>query len=297
VRRAASGRVIAQGRFPVQTQAASFHAGPVLRDEEKQAEAPAKGNFFLESLGDWHRAVPIGVAMAIPAVQLDVYMITEETQLFCCFMLFVGTAYSLGGNAFGAFMDEKGQAILKEHHAVEDLQIAEVEATLATHQAVLSAQDDIKSLFVTQKDLLEGIKDATELKLKHKIRERVVARLNTVVQAETALTNSVQGSLVNAATSNIQAAFTNDDGKLKDAALSYAMDALAGKDVDADQVAAMYSKFISDFGSDLAKVNGTEVALSPEATAVIADELEAIKRRDGLEGWETTSPTKVLMNL
>ena len=94
------------------------------------------------------------------------------------------------------------------------------------------------------------------------------------MQAETALTNSVQGSLVNAATSNIQAAFTNDDGKLKDAALSYAMDALAGKDVDADQVAAMYSKFISDFGSDLAKVNGTEVALSPEATAVIADELE-----------------------
>ena len=40
-------------------------------------------------------------------------MITEETQLFCCFMLFIGSAYSLGGDAFGAMMDEKGDAILK----------------------------------------------------------------------------------------------------------------------------------------------------------------------------------------
>jgi hypothetical protein len=50
-----------------------YAVGPVLRDEEKAAEPAAeKGNFLMESLGDWNRAVPIGVAMAIPAVQMDV---------------------------------------------------------------------------------------------------------------------------------------------------------------------------------------------------------------------------------
>ena len=106
-RRLAGTRIVA-ARPTV--QAASFHAGtcersassedfcergahfcvgtgPVLRDEEKAAEpAEEKGSFLLESLGDWHRAVPIGVAMAIPAVQLDVriYSLTRDPCADLC---------------------------------------------------------------------------------------------------------------------------------------------------------------------------------------------------------------------
>ena len=50
--------------------------GPVLREEEKKADdaAPAEegGSFLMESLGDWNRAAWIGMAMAIPALHMDV---------------------------------------------------------------------------------------------------------------------------------------------------------------------------------------------------------------------------------
>jgi len=297
VRKAASGRLVAAGRFPVQTQAASFHAGPVLRDEEKAEAAPEKKGFLAESLGDWHRAVPLGVLAAIPAVQLDFYMITDETQLFACFMLFVGTAYSLGGNAIAGLLDEKGEAILKEHHAVENLQIAEVEATLATHKAVLSANDDIKAIYDQQKTLMADMVVATELKLQHKLRDRVVTKLNNIVAGEAQLAAGVQNTLVNAATAHVTDAFEKDTGKLSGAALTYAMEALSGKDVGTDAVGGMYQKFVSDFGAEVNKINGTEVALSPEIIAKITDDLESIKRRDGLEDIEVAVPTKVLVNL
>jgi hypothetical protein len=292
-----AGTRIAAARPTV--QAASFHAGPVLRDEEAAA-APAeeKGSFLLESLGDWNRAVPIGVAMAIPAVQLDVYMITEETQLFCCFMLFIGSAYSLGGDAFGAMMDEKGDAILKEHNAIEDVQIAAVETTLEAHKMMTTCQEDIKDVFAEQKELMDETVAAQTLALKHAVRNEVVAKLETIKQQETALANSVQATLVEAATDNIVTAFSGEGGdKLRAAALQQAIDALAGKGTGADTVGDMYSTYMKTFGSNLAAISGTDQALPAEVTKAIGDEIESIKRRDGLEFIDVTSPTSVKMNL
>merc|ERR1740117_126543 len=307
VRKAASGRMLAAGRVPVaQLQASSFHAGTVLREEEKESEAPAKGNFFLESLGDWNRAVPIGVAMAIPAVQLDVYMITEETQLFCCFMLFVGSAYSLAGDAVGAFMDEKGEAILKEHNAVENAQIATVESTLEAHQLMMTCQSEIRDIFAAQKDLFAQI--VARKDLQHAVRNGIVAKLDVIVQEEAALAASVQSTLVEAATANVTDAFTNGDASMKSDALAAAMDALAGKTGGSDAVADMYGAFINKFGSDLAAMKGTEQPLSAEQVKTLTAELNTIMTRDGLgaydhgdgdsgDGLTLETPTSVTMTL
>lgn len=297
-RRLAGSKIIA-GRIPVtQLQAASFHAGPVLRDEEKAAEPAAeKGNFLMESLGDWNRAVPIGVAMAIPAVQMDIYMITEETQLFCCFMLFVGSAYSLGGDAFGAMMDEKGNAILKEHNAIEDTQITAVETTLEAHKMMTSCQEDIKDVFAAQKDLMSEMIDAQTNGLKHSVRNGVVSKLNSIAQQENSLSASVQATLVEAATASVTDAFTSGDDKLKANALKNAMAALAGKDAGADPVSAMFGDYMSNFGKNLAAIKGTDQALPAEVTASIADEIESIKRRDGLESIDVAAPTSVTVSL
>jgi len=297
-RRLASSRIIT-GRIPVtQLQAASFHAGPVLRDEEAAAEVvEEKENFFLASMGDWSRAVPIGVAMAIPAVQMDIYMITEETQLFCCFMLFIGSAYSLGGDAFGAMMDEKGEAILKEHNAIEDVQIAAVETTLAAHHMMTSAQGDIKDVFATQSDLMNDTIAAQTMSLKHAVRAQVVAKLNTIAQQEASLASSVQQTLVDAATAHVTTSFTDGDKKLRSNALSAAMDALAGKGTGADAVDSMYSDFLSDFGTKLNAIKGTEQPLPADVTASIAEEIEAIKRRDGLTSIDVAAPKSVIMNV
>jgi hypothetical protein len=114
-------------------------SGPVLRNEEKNDDV-VEETFFQASIADWNRAVPMGAAMAIPLLHLDVsfltilrssvfffysaldssrsrlrqiYMLSEETQLFACFMMFIGTTYSCLGGAIGAALDDKGEGILK----------------------------------------------------------------------------------------------------------------------------------------------------------------------------------------
>jgi hypothetical protein len=42
------------------------------RKEEKNEAPVAEETFFQACLGDWNRAVPVGVAMTIPAVYMDV---------------------------------------------------------------------------------------------------------------------------------------------------------------------------------------------------------------------------------
>ena len=88
--------------------------------EEKKEEAETK----LLTLENPYQSIPFAIVLAIPAIANEVYIMNEETQLFVCFGLFVGSVYSLAGDAIGAALDEKGQAIMAEHHALEDVQIS-----------------------------------------------------------------------------------------------------------------------------------------------------------------------------
>jgi len=274
--------------------AAAFHAGPVLQSEEKNEAPVAEETFFQACLGDWNRAVPMGVAMAIPAVHMDVYMITAETQLFACFMMFIGTTYSCLGSAIGEAMDDKGEGILKEHHAIEDAQIEAVKVTLAAHQVQTTILADIEAIAVEQKDLMETVVASTTLQLKHNIRNEFVRKLDALVQEETTLANSVQTTLVEKATEKITAAYTEGGDKLKADALTQAMDALAGKP-SSDSISGMYSSFLKDFQANLDAAKNTPQTLPAEVVASIEADMEAIKRRDDLVGITVAAPTTITL--
>lgn len=296
-RRAATGRTIV-GRFPVaQSQVASFHAGAVLRDEEKAAAPVEKESFLMDTLGDWNRAVPIGVALAIPAVKLDIYMVTEETQLFCCFMLFIGSAYSLAGDALGAFLDEKRDAILKEFHIVENEQIAGAEALLESHKAVLSAAGDIEGLQTVHNQLAADMVDAHNMKLKLALRDATVAKLDGLAADEADLAASMHATIVNGATDSVTQAFTAGNKKVKTEALQYAMDALAGKSVGADSVSEMYSKFLKDYSAKMAELASSDQELSADQKAQVGEHIENLKRRFDLSDLKVETPSKITVSL
>jgi len=277
------------------TQAQAFHAGTPLQNEEKAA-APEeqKSSGIVGFLSDPTRAAPIGMILAIPALQQDVYMLSEETQLFGCFLLFTGTMYSYFGDAIGAAFDEKGESILKEHHAIEDANIQAVALVKEAHVLNTTILEDIQFIAEAQKAVMADAVAAKTLKLKHDVRAEFIKKLDTVVQAEAGLASSVQKTVVSAATASVTDQFLAGGDKSRSDALTAAMDSLAGKPAATDAIGGLYSNFLADFSKNLAAAKNQEQTLSAEIIAQIKDDMEALKRRDNLT-VEVAPPSKIVI--
>merc|ERR1712167_15361 len=151
--------------------------------------------------------------------------INEETQLAACFMLFCTTAYSAGGDAIGAFFDEKGQGILAEHHAIENQAIDAALALIETHKNRVSIVNDAKDVYQEQIATLDHISAARTNQLKHEMRSQIVRQLELLASREAASVGRVQAKLVEAATQTVKEQFSGDK-KAKKAALDGALAAL-----------------------------------------------------------------------
>ena len=182
----------------------------------------------------------------------------------------------------------------REHNAIEDTQIEGVKVLLEAHQVQTTILEDIEAIAESQKELMNTVVGATTNQLKHDIRAEFVKKLDAIVAEETALSNSVQATLVSAATEKITAAYTEGGDALKADALSQAMDALAGKPYQ-DSIGGMYSTFIKDFQTNLDAAKNTPQPLPAEVIASITSDMEAVKRRDGLEFVSVAAPTTVTL--
>ena len=69
--------------------------------EEEDPNADPKDKLFMAHFwgNPWY-SVPIGFLAFGSAIAKDLYVLDPETQLSCLFFLFIGTAYSQGGDAF-----------------------------------------------------------------------------------------------------------------------------------------------------------------------------------------------------
>ena len=120
-----------------------FWAAAPRQEEEKNGEVAAaavpetfeNGILGKYGLDDWKISVPIGLAVSIPAISNNVsfpfclprscvgyvfntcmspqfYVLNEETQLACCFLLFCTSVYKFGGDSIASYFDSRAAAIL-----------------------------------------------------------------------------------------------------------------------------------------------------------------------------------------
>jgi len=266
----------------------SFHAGRPLLEEQKDAEETK-----MLTLSNPYQSIPFAIAMAIPAIANEVYIMDAETQIFVCFGLFIGTAYSLGGDAIGAALDEKGKAIMAEHHAIEDAQIASVAVVKDAHIKQATVAADIKDIYDAEKELLTMAIDSAQGALAQATREDVNKKLNFIVNQENNLANSIQSTIVNSATTSVTEGFVASGEKGRAAALTQAMDALAGKASGQDAIGDMYLAHIAATSKTLADMKAAPVALDAAMQKAVSDEIDSIKRRDGLEDLDVAIPTSI----
>lgn len=245
--------------------------------EEKKEEGG-----FLSNLSPLY-AIPTGIILGIPIIQNEVLILNEETQLVACFAAFVITAYTKGGDAIGASLDDKAAAIQKEHNLIEDSQIEAVQAVIDGHKARLTLHDDLKSISDHSKAMLVKASEAYGKKLSHARRDDVERQLAAVYAKETQSIDRLSGDLTSAATASVRASFAADE-KAQKAALDNAVATLQGKAAGADPVQGLFQGFFKDFAAERTKAMKGETTLSAETLQAVQDEVEALAKKEGLVG-------------
>jgi len=260
-------------------------------EEDKEED---KGLIASLGLDDWKKAVPLGIIVGIPLISQEVYVITEETQLAACFMLFTGVAYGSAGNAIGDALDEKGQGIIAEHHAIENLTVNAAKSLIETHKNRVSVASDAKDIYAEQLSILEDISTSRTNQLKHQMRAQIVRQLDTLEARESASFDRVQKALVAAATDSVKANFASN-AAAKSAALDGAIAALANPDAGIDQetIPNMYKDYFRGYGERIAAATGKAEDLPADQVTSITEDTTIIQKQLGLDGVKFQSPTSV----
>lgn len=242
------------------------------------------------------RWVPITVGGLVAANAAGLYHFNEESQLLGLFVLFVGTIYSQGGQAIGAMLDEAKESVLKEQAAIEEAQIEATKVILETHKNQVGAYDDIQSILAAQKDVVDDIVSTASRKLKHRVRDGIVAKLDTLVQIETQAAASINSKLLDGATAHVIKTYKSDTGDLYNAELRSALETLAHPDLAAgkDTVGPTFQAFFSGFRAKVEKDAGKEVAVSAEALAAAQEAMNSVAQTFQIEG-DVKPDAKVVM--
>ncbi|KAF0692527.1 hypothetical protein As57867_016339, partial [Aphanomyces stellatus] len=250
--------------------AAAFHTGALRQKEEKQAEVaavPVDNRSTLQKFGldDWLIGLPITAAVAIPAISNGWYELGAETQLACCFALFVTSAYKFGGEAVGSYFEARANAILAEQNAVEDANLALAKETLGAHEAILTIKKDIETLGAAHEEALSLLCQVQNAKLRHKTRDTFVKNLEAIYQLEQSYNSELQDAMVASATAAVRKTMSSGKKEVKAEAFKLALDILSEKDVDEskpDPVAAAFGKELRAFAEHLEAQQGTVVKLT-----------------------------------
>jgi len=286
-RHVASPRML---RAPTQELAfRSFHASSPAREEEKPAESSAMTAYF----GNPLIQLPIGFILAIPLLQNQVLILSEELQLLGCFMVFVGSVYSQAGSAIADALDEKGKAVMAEHNEQENVQIIAAKAVIEAHQQKLSLVEEMKAIHSTQAELLSMLADAKSMELQHMLRADIVKKLDFIATKEENARSTQQSYLANEAAMAVTATFQADE-KLQAQALTQALESIADPSkAGEDVVGKMFGNYFAAYVKTV-KESTAEVEIPADVIAEAKAEVMAMRARDGNESTDLSGfPTKV----
>lgn len=238
---------------------------------------------------------PIGFILAIPLLQNQVLILSEELQLLGCFMVFTASVYSQAGEAIGKALDAKGEDVMAEHNAQEQIQIEAAKAVIEAHQQKLSLVEEMKAIHSTQAELLSMLAEAKSMELQYMLKADIVKKLDFVAQKEENFRAAQQAELAEAAAEAVTAMFTSDKD-LQAKALTQALDTIADPAKAGDDVVgSMFTGYFANYAKDVA-ASTTEVEIPESVIAEAKAEILAMRAREGNDDTSMPNfPTKAAL--
>jgi hypothetical protein len=222
------------------------------------------------------------------------YLVLDaETQLVGCFATFVIIAWTQGGDAIAKSLDERADAVAAEHNAIEDANIAAVNAVIDAHKKRAAMMEDIAAMTSVAEGVVAKIESAHDAKLKFDMKADVERKLNTVVMKEAILREKVSSGLATNATEAVRAKFSTDK-KLQQTSLDMAIAALANPDSYKNH--PVEGEFAAHFKATAASAEKSKdemVELPKDVMEQILGEMKSVADREGLTAVKIEYPSKV----
>jgi len=282
----------------------SFHVSTPSQDDAKAAavaeeEDDSVGNDGVIGtlFGNPYYSVPLCGLGVMTATASDFYILDAESQLLGLWCMFVGTCYHNFGDSIAGYFDGIATQVQADQNAQEDLIIDAMKVTKEAHTRQTAIYDDIQAIHDAQKVVMAALVTAKSNELGHLIRAQTVARLDSVVNEEGRMTQTIQRHLVEAATKQVRTSVKGE--RAKTMALENAFAAIADPTAPLkgkEPVSAIYSKFFSDFNVRLAEAQAQgDHAVSAELKAEMENQMKSVAQREGLD-WSklnVSAPTTV----
>jgi hypothetical protein len=249
-----------------------------VRFSSSEVDNTDPGPGFIDKFKLWDatRWVPLSIAGFGIATATGMYHWNEESQLLGIFALFAGTCYAQGA-PLGKMLDDGSDAMLKEHHAIEDKMIDATKEVKEAHEMNADIDADLAAVLDAQKALIAEIAVAKANKRKHLFRTKLIGDLDALIELDEMNSARMQRDMVNQATEQVLSSFSGaEGGALKGAAMKSALAALKDpKSAPANIVGELYTKAFAETRARVEANAGKEVKLSAEQQASAMETVRA----------------------
>lgn len=223
-------------------------------------------------------AVPVGLALAIPAINYEWLVINEETQLAACFLAFTMIVYKNLGPSIQEALEADGKKILAAHQAQEDASITTLQAKLDDLKQQSNIVKDAEDVQKVREETYVKWDSIGKIRPQHEFKAQVERVLSLVATEEAALQEKQKQALMEEATLKVTERFLSDKN-LQKTSLDLAIATLEGKKgAGADPVQAAYVQFFKNKADEAKKTDekveiaATRAALLTKVNAVAMNE-------------------------
>jgi Mitochondrial ATP synthase B chain precursor (ATP-synt_B) len=256
------------------TQRLDFHVSAKREEDAKPVDAPAPAKSGWDPL----YSIPLGIAIAVPAINYEWYLVNEETQLAACFIAFTAIVYKQFGGVIQETLEADGKRIIEEHNKYED-QILSVLKT--KRDEVVMMKDivkDAQDVHALKEETYVKLNAAGKIKPQHEFKAQIERVLSMMVAEEAAVTEKSKVALMEEATKAVTKELMTNK-KLQKQSLDNAIAQLKGTKPGADPVKESYLTYFKWKATEAAKAD--VVAEAAAARESMVKKLNAVAANEG----------------
>jgi hypothetical protein len=262
-------------KIPTATaQRLDFHVSAKREEDAKPVDAPAPAKSGWDPL----YSIPLGIAIAVPAINYEWYLVNEETQLAACFIAFTAIVYKQFGGVIQETLEADGKRIIEEHNKYED----QILSVLKTKRDEIVMMKDIvkdaQDVHALKEETYVKLNAAGKIKPQHEFKAQIERVLSMMVAEEAAVTEKSKVALMEEATMAVTKELMTNK-KLQKQSLDNAIAQLKGTKPGADPVKETYLTFFKWKASEAAKADvAAEAAAARES---MVKKLNAVAANEG----------------
>jgi Mitochondrial ATP synthase B chain precursor (ATP-synt_B) len=243
-------------------------------EDAKPVDAPAPAKSGWDPL----YSIPLGIAIAVPAINYEWYLVNEETQLAACFIAFTAIVYKQFGGVIQETLEADGKRIIEEHNKYED----QILSVLKTKRDEIVMMKDIvkdaQDVHALKEETYVKLNAAGKIKPQHEFKAQIERVLSMMVAEEAAVTEKSKVALMEEATMAVTKELMTNK-KLQKQSLDNAIAQLKGTKPGADPVKETYLTFFKWKASEAAKADvAAEAAAARES---MVKKLNAVAANEG----------------